>query len=117
MCVPLSLNFAGVYLTSLSPDYDKITVAKTCWGPASKSAIEKRKLDYAIRIEIPRKDPTPPKETVYRYIGQLDLQDYTHEFLKCNWRNDNNDGIVIGLVTGLVGAIAVLGVAVVKAIL
>ncbi|XP_025101778.1 uncharacterized protein LOC112568615 [Pomacea canaliculata] len=108
----------GVYMTHLSPAYDKIKVAKNCWDKGYESAIKQGKLDYAIRIEIPAQELDcfrHGERVVFLYHGQLVLRHYRHEFITCNRGNDNNGAIGLGVATGIVGAIALLGVAAVSA--
>lgn len=123
----MSLTFPGVYLTDLSQDKDKITVAKNCWGEGYRSAIKDGKLGYAICIVIPSKELRrieKGKRVIYVYSGQLHLHNYRHVFIECSWGNNSNgmdnNGIILlrllgGLVSGLVGTIAIIGIARLKA--
>lgn len=108
-------------MTHLSPAYDKIKVAKNCWDKGYESAIKQGKLDYVIRIEIPVQELDcfrHGERVVFLYHGQLVLRHYRHEFITCNRGNDKNDNsgtIALGVATGIVGTIALLGLAAVSA--
>lgn len=117
----MSLYFPGVYLTHLSQDVDKLTVAKNCWGQGYHSAISDGKLDYVIRIEIPSKElrrREEGKRVVYVYEGHLHLHNYQHKFITLKEENDNsmtqstvkNDGIVLILILGVFAFVAIFAV-------